>query len=94
MRSGDHGQRRRRAGDGRLAAGEGRAFVGPLYERLPHGPHQLDRTEVARNQRARIHGAMIEAVSRSGYEQASVKHVITLAGVSRRAFYEQFQNKR
>jgi AcrR family transcriptional regulator len=48
---------------------------------------------VARNQRARIHGATIEAVSRSGYQSASVKQVITLAGVSRRSFYEQFANK-
>ncbi len=94
MRSGDYGPHRRRAGGARLAAGDGRAAVGPLYERLPHGPHQLDRKEVTRNQRARIHGGMIEAVSRHGYEHASVKRVITLAGVSRRSFYEQFPNKR
>ncbi|HYB24141.1 MAG TPA: TetR/AcrR family transcriptional regulator [Solirubrobacteraceae bacterium] len=45
------------------------------------------------NQRTRIHGAMIEAVSRNGYEGTSVKQVIALAGVSRRSFYEQFDNK-
>jgi AcrR family transcriptional regulator len=67
--------------------------VSPLYKRLPHGPHRLDRKQVALHQRARIHGAMVEAVSRSGYEGTSVKQVIGLAGVSRRSFYELFANK-
>jgi len=67
--------------------------VAPLYERLPRGPHQLDPLEVAENQRRRMYGAMIEAVAASGYGRTSVKQVVTLAGVSRRAFYEQFANK-
>lgn len=65
----------------------------PLYERLPRGPHQLNPGEVAENQRRRMYGAMIEAVATSGYGRTSVKQVVTLAGVSRRAFYEQFANK-
>jgi AcrR family transcriptional regulator len=48
---------------------------------------------VARNQRSRMHGAMIEAVATNGYERTSVKQVVGLAGVSRRSFYEQFANK-
>jgi AcrR family transcriptional regulator len=71
----------------------GVGHVAPLYKRLPHGPHRLDRDEVIANQRTRIHGAMIEAVARNGYEETSVKEVIALAGVSRRSFYEQFANK-
>ncbi len=67
--------------------------VAPLYARLPHGPHRLARDEVVLHQRTRIHGALIEAVARNGYEQTSVKEVIALAGVSRRSFYEQFANK-
>ncbi len=67
--------------------------VGPIYKRLPHGPHRLERGEVVRHQRARIYGAMVEAIARSGYEHTSVKQVIGLAGVSRRSFYEQFTNK-
>ena len=66
---------------------------GPLYKRLPHGPHRLQRDEVVLNQRARIHGALIEAVAHDGYDGTSVKRVIELAGVSRRSFYEQFANK-
>lgn len=67
--------------------------VAPLYKRLPHGPHRMQRDEVVLNQRARIHGALIEAVAHDGYEGTSVKQVIGLAGVSRRSFYEQFANK-
>jgi AcrR family transcriptional regulator len=53
----------------------------------------MDREEVARNQRARIYGGMIESVAQRGYHATTVAHVIGLAGVSRRAFYEQFANK-
>jgi AcrR family transcriptional regulator len=53
----------------------------------------MDRGEVLRHQRARIHGAMVEAVARSGYAAVNVKRVTALAGVSRRSFYEQFSNK-
>jgi AcrR family transcriptional regulator len=53
----------------------------------------MKREDVARNQRARLYGAMIESVSRRGYRATTVAHVIGLAGVSRRAFYEQFSNK-
>ena len=65
----------------------------PLYKRLPHGPHGLGREEVARHQRARLYGGMAESVYQRGYAATSVAHVIALAGVSRRAFYEQFSNK-
>jgi len=53
----------------------------------------MSRDDVERNQRARLYGAMIEAVHERGYPQTTVAHVIALAGVSRRAFYEQFDNK-
>jgi AcrR family transcriptional regulator len=53
----------------------------------------MAREEVARNQRARLYGGMIESVSQRGYQGTTVAHVIALAGVSRRAFYELFANK-
>jgi TetR/AcrR family transcriptional regulator len=71
----------------------GRGTAAPLYERLPRGPHQMGPGEVAENQRRRMHGAMVEAVAANGYGRTSVKQIVTLAGVSRRAFYEQFPNK-
>jgi TetR/AcrR family transcriptional regulator len=67
--------------------------IGPLYQRLPRGPHHLDPREVIRHQRLRMYGAMVEAVDECGYRDTSVKQIIGLAGVSRRAFYEQFANK-
>jgi AcrR family transcriptional regulator len=75
------------------ARGERAEPLAPLYERLPHGPHKLDAHQVARHQRRRIHGAMVEAVAANGYAGTSVTQVVALAGVSRRAFYEQFSNK-
>ncbi|MEA2472002.1 MAG: hypothetical protein QOE38_3001 [Thermoleophilaceae bacterium] len=70
-----------------------RGQLGPLYRRLPHGPSGLDREQVARNQRARLYGGMIESVAQRGYRATTVAHVIGLAGVSRRAFYELFSDK-
>src|SRR6202035_1471279 len=64
-----------------------------LYEGLPRGPNGMRAEEVARHQRPRLYGAMIEAVSQDGYQATTVAHLIALAGVSRRAFYEQFPNK-
>ncbi len=55
----------------------------PLYKRLPHGPHGLGREAVARHQRARLYGGMVESVYQRGYAGTSVAHVIALAGVSR-----------
>jgi AcrR family transcriptional regulator len=75
------------------SVGAGKPAIAPLYQRLPHGPHRLKAEEVIRNQRTRMHGAMIEAVAANGYERTSVKQVVSLAGVSRRSFYEQFANK-
>jgi AcrR family transcriptional regulator len=76
-----------------IETGDAGQAPAPLYQRLPHGPHRLGAQEVVRNQRTRMHGAMIEAVALHGYERTSVKQVVGLAGVSRRSFYEQFANK-
>jgi AcrR family transcriptional regulator len=76
-----------------VALSDSKRELTPLYRRLPHAPHGMDRDAVARHQRARLYGAMVEAVHRQGYRATTVAHVIALAGVSRRAFYEQFANK-
>lgn len=92
--TGTDGETLRTAGSGE-SEDEGLADnqLTPLYKRLPHGPHGMDREAVARHQRARIFGGMVESVYQRGYAATSVAHVIALAGVSRRAFYEQFSNK-
>ncbi len=99
--SGSPGEGARKATSGarKPAKGSGKAKqqaaakITPIYARLPRGPHPLGAPGVARNQRIRIHGGMIEAVAVRGYPQTSVKLVIGLAGVSRRSFYEQFSGK-
>jgi TetR/AcrR family transcriptional regulator len=82
-----------RAKRAKKSARKSSAQVAPLYKRLPHGPHRMDRSQVVLHQRTRIHGALIEAVAEDGYDATSIKQIVGLAGVSRRAFYEQFANK-
>jgi AcrR family transcriptional regulator len=68
----------------------------PLIEApppLPHGPHGLPRQFVAQNQRERLLVAMIAAVAAKGYQAVTVEDVVRRSGVSRKTFYEQFQNK-
>ena len=62
-------------------------------ERLPRGPHGLTRDEVVGSQRARIFGAMAEAMAERGYAATSVGEVLRRARVSRETFYEQFESK-
>lgn len=45
------------------------------------------------SQRNRIHQAMIEVVSERGYPETRVVDVISVAGVSRKTFYELFESK-
>jgi AcrR family transcriptional regulator len=54
----------------------------------------MSREQVVRNQRTRIYGAMIESVTQRGFQRTAVADLIALAGVSRRAFYEHFRDKR
>lgn len=60
---------------------------------LPPGRHGLPRSFVARNQRLRIVAAMLRVLPRRGYAETTIGHVTREAGVSRAAFYAQFQNK-
>jgi AcrR family transcriptional regulator len=80
-------------GPGESPAGGRAGTPGPLYKRLPRGPHRLAPSDVARHQRLRIHGAMVRAVAAEGYDAVTVRLLIALAGVSRRSFYEQFACK-
>jgi AcrR family transcriptional regulator len=62
-------------------------------QRLPRGPHQLAREEVLASQRARMLDAMAHAVAAKGYAATTVADVVGGAGVSRKTFYEHFQDK-
>jgi AcrR family transcriptional regulator/predicted DsbA family dithiol-disulfide isomerase len=70
--------------------------IEPLYVKLPggrRGADGLSKDQVAADQRRRLHGAMIEAVARHGYQKTTAREVCLLAGVSERAFYELFDKK-
>ncbi len=60
---------------------------------LPPGRHGLPRQFVAQNQRERMLVAIVSAVSEKGYQAATVEDVVRGSGVSRKTFYEQFNNK-
>lgn len=49
--------------------------------------------EVAQNQRERIFGAMVASVATKGYAATRVTDLVELSGVSRRSFYDLFDDK-
>jgi AcrR family transcriptional regulator len=63
------------------------------YKRLRSGPHRLTPEQVASHQRARLEGAMIEAVARHGYAAVTLRELVGLAGVSKQTFYQHFESK-
>ncbi|MDP9092289.1 MAG: TetR/AcrR family transcriptional regulator [Actinomycetota bacterium] len=72
-------------------------MTAPSVERLPSGRSSsktLARQDVVKHQRDRILHAMATTVADTGYTHATVTRVITLAGVSRATFYQQFTNTR
>jgi AcrR family transcriptional regulator len=49
--------------------------------------------EVARHQKDRLEGAIVEAVARHGFAPTTVRELVTLAGVSKSTFYDHFRSK-
>jgi AcrR family transcriptional regulator len=60
--------------------------------RLRPGPG-TSREQVDRNQRERLFGAMVVAVTEKGYEKTRVADLLRISGVSRNTFYRHFENK-
>lgn len=60
---------------------------------LPRGRHDLPAGEVEADQRRRMLAAMAGALTAQGYARLTVDDVLERAGVSRRTFYEQFEDK-
>jgi AcrR family transcriptional regulator len=75
------------------APAERRRGGGRLPHQLPSGRHGLPRSFVESNQRERILRAVVEVASGTGYGALTVRDVIARAGVSRRTFYDHFDNK-
>ncbi len=60
---------------------------------LPAGRHGLSPETVRASQRERLLGACAEASARDGYANVAIADIIAGASVSRRAFYEHFDDK-
>ncbi len=64
-----------------------------LRERMLPPGRGKSREQVRRNQRERLLGAMVASCAERGYEATRVEDLVTISGVSRRAFYEHFGGK-
>jgi AcrR family transcriptional regulator len=64
-----------------------------IPRRLPRGTHGLDPRLVAASQRARLLEAVGAAVASKGYAATTIDDIVRGAGVSKKTFYEHFQDK-
>ncbi len=65
----------------------------PKPQPLKRGRHGLAPKLVKASQRGRVMQAMLHVVARDGYEAATVAAVVRAARVSRKAFYELFDDR-
>ena len=65
----------------------------PLTQQLPKGRHGLSRAFIASNQRERLLDAIANVVAEKGYSATRVADITEYAGVSRKTFYELFDDK-
>lgn len=77
-----------------MAKGKAKKATEPAQTaRLPAGRHGLPREFVVQNQRERIVTALVDTVAEHGYNNTTVAHITKAAAVSRRTFYEHFDDK-
>jgi AcrR family transcriptional regulator len=65
----------------------------PPTQQLPKGRHGLSRAFIASNQRERLLDAIANVVAEKGYAATRVADITEYAGVSRKTFYELFDDK-
>jgi AcrR family transcriptional regulator len=68
------------------------AALEPLFPQL-RARKNASPEAVAADQRARLHGAMVEAVARYGYTATTVQQLTSLAGVTKKTLYRHFACK-
>lgn len=61
--------------------------------KLTGGPHGIPRPVVTRIQRDRLLRAMARTVAEHGYQDTTVRRLLGRAGLSRRTYYELFEDK-
>lgn len=62
-------------------------------QRLRPGPRTMPRVQVAEIQRGRLLGATVDVVQEVGYARLTVAQVIARAKVSRKTFYDLFEDR-
>ena len=62
----------------------------PPFRKLRPHPNGPSREQVAADQRARLRGAVVEAVARHGCAKLSGDELCKLAGVSKHTLYEHY----
>lgn len=60
---------------------------------LPRGRHKLARRQVRHSQRERLTRAILDCVAEQGYARTTIADVVAAARVSRKAFYDLFEDK-
>jgi AcrR family transcriptional regulator len=61
--------------------------------KLSGGPHGIPRRVVSKIQRDRLMRAMAKTVAEYGYQETTVRRLLGRAGLSRRTYYELFEDK-
>ena len=61
--------------------------------KLTGGPHGIPRPVVTKIQRDRLMRAMAKTVAEYGYQETTVRRLLGRAGLSRRTYYELFDDK-
>jgi AcrR family transcriptional regulator len=61
--------------------------------KLSGGPHGIPRPVVTKIQRDRLMRAMARTVAEFGYQDTTVRRLLGRAGLSRRTYYELFEDK-
>jgi AcrR family transcriptional regulator len=69
------------------------AGTSDIPRRLPRGTHGLDPSLVAASQRTRLLEAVGRAVAEKGYAGATIDDIVRGAGVSKKTFYDHFDDK-
>jgi AcrR family transcriptional regulator len=72
-------------------------MVMPMWDqaniKLTGGPHGIPRLVVTKIQRDRLMRAMAKTVAEYGYQETTVRRLLGRAGLSRRTYYELFEDK-
>ena len=85
-------ERHKRATGRRAKKAAETATIESLFPQL-RARKNVPRAAVAANQRARLHGATIEAVARHGYTATTTRELVALAGVTAKTLYRLFDDR-